>query len=99
MGIGTPVEPPSSSQTGRPTDLPNASQQATSRAVLAWLCPTQGVVHEVVDAVDLAWVPTQEDGRHLLDAGAESARMRGDVGGAERRALPPALGAVVAGDA
>lgn len=33
--MGMFVEPPSSSHTGRPTDFPKASQQATSSAVLA----------------------------------------------------------------
>ena len=39
IGRGRLVEPPSSSHTGRPTERPNASQHATSSAVLAWLCP------------------------------------------------------------
>ena len=51
----------------------------------------QVLVHSIPDPVGQSRVATEHAGRHLLDPGARTARVRGDVGGAEGRALAPAL--------
>ena len=51
----------------------------------------QMLVHGIPDPVGQSRVATEHAGRHFLDPGAHTARVRGDVSGAEGRALAPAL--------
>src|SRR5690625_2697158 len=58
----------------------------------------KGLIHRLVDPVDLPWVTAEERRRNLRNACPRAKRMRSDIGGAERRALAPSIEARIGHD-